>query len=408
MTYAPYPDVLAAMDRHYGYNQGSATPRALRVLLATFWKYPQAGGLSKYIETLKTGLEKAGHHVDVADYQSHGDTAGETKASVEKCLIGRYGHKVEKIVNVLYKLYGYEIQLRRQWDLGSYDIFHAQDRFAANVLGRQNLYYHTPLFYTPHQLGINRSLLLKEIAQGSVEEAFFREIDKAAIRYAYKIITICNAFHEPLRGLGAFPGQLHTVYTGSDLRVPESSGQEKNKLVITSISRMTPRKGHRYLLEALSMIKEHLEGVEVLIVGDGEARHAAETLAKDLELPHVVFCGHRTDIAEILGRSDIYVHSTTSDMLPISVIEAMFGGQAIITTQVNGIPEIIRNNETGFIVDPGNAQQLAEKLILLIHDANARHALATRAQQYAQTHLRASDMAEKIAALYQSCFVSAP
>ena len=398
MKYAPYPYLLRALDQHYGGSRsGTGTP--LRILLTTFWKYPQPGGLSKYIETLKSGLEQLGHQVDVADYRGNRNFDRKMRDAVVDFLGKRYGEANKRVVDSIRKLSAYEINLRHTVNLTHYDIIHAQDRYTANVLGKLNRYYHIPLFYTPHQLGVYRSLLLQDIVPGSVEEAYFRAIDQTAIRYADKIITICHVFDEPLMRLGASPQQLHTIYTGVNLDVPPRSS-EKDDLVISSVSRMTPRKGHRYLLEALDLIREHLGHVRVLIVGDGDVKRDLEKLANDLNLPNVEFTGYRVDIAQILSGSDIYVHPTTSDMLPISVIEAMFAGQAIITTRINGLVEIIKDGETGLIVDPGNASQIAEKLTWLISHEEERQAMGKRARLYAQQYLRADDMVAKIAELY--------
>jgi glycosyltransferase involved in cell wall biosynthesis len=80
----------------------------------------------------------------------------------------------------------------------------------------------------------------------------------------------------------------------------------------------------------------------------------------------------------------------------------MFSNQAIITTNCGGIPEIIKNNYSGFIVEPSNPEQLAEKLLLLLRKKSKRKELAGNAQAFAQQQLTASTMAHKIEIIYRS------
>ncbi|NMP21953.1 glycosyltransferase family 4 protein [Sulfobacillus harzensis] len=407
MDYQPYPHLIQALDRHYGYQMADRASGKLRVLLTTFWPYPQPGGLSRYIGSLKRGLEGFGHHVDIQDYHAPRNATQKFRGSIERDLIRRYfirryGEANAKGISVCQKLRAYELQLRERLSSTRYDVFHAQDRFTANVLGQVSLDYPAPIFYTPHQLGINRSLRLGEIKEGTVEAAFYRAIDRGAIRSASRIITLCDVFHGPLTGLGASPEKLETVYTGIDFPVPQKTRNPSGRVLITSVSRITRRKGHKYLLLALAMIKDYLDNVDVLIVGDGEARKDIERLARHLDLRNVIFGGYREDVADILSGSDIFVHPTTSDMLPICIIEAMFASQAIVTTNVNGIPEIISDGETGFIVEPGSVQPLAEKLLLLVQDATLRKSLGTNARMFAEAHLRADRMARKIVSIYYS------
>ena len=182
----------------------------------------------------------------------------------------------------------------------------------------------------------------------------------------------------------------------------KKSKKSQRKTVITCVSRLRPRKGHEYLFKALALIKDKMKNVEVRIVGDGEMRKTLENQVSELKLKNVSFLGSRDDIPKLLRESDIFVLPTTSDTLPISIIEAMFANQAILTTNCGGIPEIIKDNYSGFIVEPANPKQLAEKLSLLLRKESLRTELAGNAQAFAQQHLTISNMVQKIEEIYQS------
>ena len=131
-------------------------------------------------------------------------------------------------------------------------------------------------------------------------------------------------------------------------------------------------------------------------------REGLENQIRKLQLDNVYFLGSRNDVPELLGESDIFVLPTTSDTLPISLIEAMFAGQAILTTNVGGIPEIIRKDDTGLIIKPANPKQLAEELLLLLQDKSLRERLANQAKRFAEEQLTVSNMVNEIDKVYQS------
>jgi glycosyltransferase involved in cell wall biosynthesis len=420
----PYPYLVSATDRYYGVTQSSeekqrkvkkktsidsSKSKILRILITTYWNYPAVGGLQNYITALKVGLEKLGHIVDIiAPNHFPMDVSKDNEKKIGKetkqFYINRYGCYSDKIVKSNKRLSHYEMMLRNM-DLEKYDIFHAQDRFTANILGRINQSYQKPLLFTPHGFMTQRKLDFNLIEQESVEEAYFLSLDQKAIESSDHIITLCEVFRPILKKLGAKDNKMTTVYTGIDFN-PDNKQKTKttsdDKTVITCISRLRPRKGHKYLFEALALIKSKLINVDVWIVGDGEMREELENQVQALQLSNVSFLGVRNDIAELLSQSDIFVLPTTSDTLPIAIIEAMFANKAIITTNQGGIPEIIQDHHSGLIAEVGNSQQLAEKLSLLLSDSALRETLAQNAGTFAEKHLTSTSMIKKIEEIYQS------
>lgn len=287
-------------------------------------------------------------------------------------------------------------------NLEKYDILHAQDLFTANILGRFNEFYNKPLFYTPHGMFTSNRLKFNIIKKSSVEEAYFTELESKAIEYASHIIVLSDSFREPLIKLGAKNRNITTVITGIDYPVNQREGKEKDsqKLVITCVARLGPRKGHNYLFDALARLKKYTSNVEVLIVGDGQMREKLEKQKKALGLSMVNFLGSRDDVPSLLNKTDIFVLPTINDSLPISIIEAMHSGTAVISTNCGGIPELIKHNKTGIIVEPGDPEQLAHALKFLITNKEVRNKMSTTAKNHAKNHLTVDSMVGKIKHLY--------
>ncbi|MEH7500992.1 glycosyltransferase family 4 protein [Neobacillus drentensis] len=419
-----FPYILSAMDQYYGVNEPyeedeierwwpikspELQNKKMKILITTFWEYPLIGGLQNYITSLKTGLENLGHSVHVIAPNHF--PSSEMKALRDRYseqftqfFINRYGSCNSKILHNISKLYSYYMMLR-DIDLSQYDIIHAQDRYTANVMGLLNQSYQKPLLFTPHGFMTQSRLKFNLMEKGSVEEIYFSAIDGQAIKNADQVIILCDVFRPILKKLGAEEYKMTTVYTGIDFgggKIKKKSKKSQRNTVITCVSRLRPRKGHEYLFKALALIKDKLKNVEVRIVGDGEMRNTLEKQVSELKLKNVSFLGSREDIPKLLSESDIFVLPTTSDTLPISLIEAMFANQAILTTNCGGIPEIIKDNYSGFVVEPANPKQLAEKLSRLLRKESLRTELAGNAQAFALQHLSVSKMTQKIEEIYQS------
>ncbi|WP_281659010.1 glycosyltransferase family 4 protein [Halobacillus sp. Cin3] len=423
-SYFPYPHLIAALDEYYGIKSKPLSaflegkdkkPRRkkktkqkpgqkkLSILLTTFWDYPHTGGLSNYITTLKAGLESMGHKVDIiAPSQFSPKKVQKLREAIvpelKTFFERRYGSSTSKIIQNSRLLYIYE-QMISSVKVEKYDILHAQDLFTANILGRLNEGIGKPLLFTPHGMFTFSRVKFNRIEAGSVEEVYYRKMEEKAIDYATHMVILSDSFREPLSSLGAKPKKLTTIHTGIEFK--ELKRKDRNeKVVIACIARLGPRKGHTHLFKALSMIKRIGQQAEVWIVGDGEMRETLETEAKSLKLSNVKFLGKREDIPAILSKTDIFVLPTVNDNLPISIIEAMHSGAAVLTTDCGGIKEIVHHNQTGLVVEPGHVGQLTTQLQRLLGDEALRKKLGGEAYDYAKKHLTREAMVGRVEELY--------
>ncbi|AKP80305.1 MULTISPECIES: glycosyltransferase family 4 protein [Priestia] len=420
----PYPYLIDTLDQYYGLKSRSSrktiskenskrrsssrknSKKKFSILIATFWSFPHVGGLSNYISTLSKGLKSQGHKVDIISPNQFSMSKVKqfrevATPNLKHFFTKRYGSYNDRILNHQRLIYVYEKMLETI-NLEKYDILHAQDLFTANILGRFNEFYNKPLFYTPHGMFTSNRLKFNIIKKSSVEEAYFTELESKAIEYASHIIVLSDSFREPLIKLGAKNRNITTVITGIDYPVNQREGKEKDsqKLVITCVARLGPRKGHNYLFDALARLKKYTSNVEVLIVGDGQMREKLEKQKKALGLSMVNFLGSRDDVPSLLNKTDIFVLPTINDSLPISIIEAMHSGTAVISTNCGGIPELIKHNKTGIIVEPGDPEQLAHALKFLITNKEVRNKMSTTAKNHAKNHLTVDSMVGKIKHLY--------
>jgi glycosyltransferase involved in cell wall biosynthesis len=130
--------------------------------------------------------------------------------------------------------------------------------------------------------------------------------------------------------------------------------------VLVCLGRLTEEKGHALLLEAMTAVRAAFPGVRLLIVGKGHLRRRLEEQAAALGLGScVAFTGYRADANALVCAADLAVHPSLRDAFPLTNIECLRLGVPVVSTAVDGIPELIRHGESGILVPPGDAGALA-------------------------------------------------
>ncbi|MBW7886970.1 MAG: glycosyltransferase [Bacteroidetes bacterium] len=194
-----------------------------------------------------------------------------------------------------------------------------------------------------------------------------------------KIFAISQAVQGCLVSIGKIPkNKIEVLYDGVDLnrfKLNDSNKQLKKILIIEEdipiigcISRLDIRKGHIYLLKAVKQLVNEFPTIKLVLVGDGNYREELEKEAKNSGINNsVIFTGTQKDINSYLAIFDIFVLPSLHEGLSIAIIEAMAMEKAIIATNVGGIPELIKNEFNGILVEPRKPEELykAMKYLLL-------------------------------------------
>ena len=153
-------------------------------------------------------------------------------------------------------------------------------------------------------------------------------------------------------------------------------------VVLTCVARMEPVKNHALLLEAAALLHGRGRRFELWFVGGGEGRARCERQVAESGLSGAVrFLGYRDDIPELLGRSDIGVLTSLKEGIPRAALEAMAVGLPMVATRVTGTREVVRDGETGILVDVGDAPALAAALERLIDDPALRARMGARGRE---------------------------
>ena len=187
---------------------------------------------------------------------------------------------------------------------------------------------------------------------------------------------VCVSESERAAGIaaGTCDGQTTVVIrTGISLDGPQARPGEVPPQVV-SVGRLAHPKDPLTLVRALAALNGST--FSAVIVGDGPLRPAleAELTALRPSAP-IVLAGDREDVRELLADSHVFVLSTRSEGLPVTVLEAMAAGLPVVACRVGGIPELVVDGETGLLVPRGDPESLAEAIARLLEDAGLRERL---------------------------------
>jgi glycosyltransferase involved in cell wall biosynthesis len=143
--------------------------------------------------------------------------------------------------------------------------------------------------------------------------------------------------------------------------------------------------------------------VKLLLVGDGERREPLEALADSLGVgPATVFAGWREDLATVYGAIDVAAVTSLNEGTPVALVEAMAAGRPVVATAVGGVPDVVVNGVTGFLVPTGDPSGLADALQRLIDDAALAGRMGDSGRRHVAQHFHAERLVSTMHDLYRT------
>lgn len=176
----------------------------------------------------------------------------------------------------------------------------------------------------------------------------------------------------------------------------------EQKIVIFA-GTLRPIKGVKYLIQAMNLIRQKNTKASLMLIGDGEERQSLEELVKESNLGDcVTFVGQvpNEEVLEYMAASDVFVLPSLSEGFPLVILEAMASGLPIVATKVGGLPEIIKEGDNGFLVEPKDSIEIAEKVLLLLQGKELRQRIAKNNRQRAKDYTWAK-VVDSVEQVYQ-------
>lgn len=229
------------------------------------------------------------------------------------------------------------------------------------------------------------------------------------------IVAVSQAVRDILIRDGVAPDRITVVYEGIDVgrieRAPDhrqeiraSLGLRGSERLVVNVAALTAHKGQRYLVAAVPAICAACPDAHVAVFGEGELRDDLQAQARELSLgDRLILAGFRPpeEIPSILKAADVFVMSSVEEGLGTSLFDAMAAGTPIVATRAGGMPEIVRDGETGLLVRARDSAALAEAVLRLLKDAARARRLADAAGAFVRSEGTKERMVEQTVKLYR-------
>jgi glycosyltransferase involved in cell wall biosynthesis len=225
-------------------------------------------------------------------------------------------------------------------------------------------------------------------------KTIYKMADRYSARYVTQYIAVSRALKDRLVKEHGIPAaRISVIYEGVELDQyspnMNASDTVRRSLAITddypiigTIGRLVYQKGFSYFLDAAKRVYSEEKRVRFVIVGHGPEEADLRRLAESLGISEVcTFAGLRFDVAQLLSAFDVFVLSSVLEGLPRTVIEAMAMGCPIVATDIDGVREELKHNETGLLVPPADPIALAKAILMLLDDREKAEHLGRKARK---------------------------
>ena len=241
------------------------------------------------------------------------------------------------------------------------------------------------------RLGGRMPLVVSRRVDFRVDGSWLRR-RKYRSRRVDRYLAISSAVERELLRGGVAPERIRRVPSGIDFsrlhglvpegRFRESLGIAAHELLFCNVAALAPHKDQAMLLAAFAAYRRDGGEGHLVLLGEGELRTALLRQRDELSLSHCVHLpGFVREVLPKLAACDVFVLSSRTEGLGTSMLDAMALGRCVVATRAGGIPDAIRDGETGLLVEPGSATELAKALARVARDADLRLRLGDRARE---------------------------
>lgn len=202
---------------------------------------------------------------------------------------------------------------------------------------------------------------------------------------ADKVLCVSQYIKEYAIKYGCPPEKAEVFYLGAELpNIRRSHRDAKQRTRFVTTGRLAPEKGQGLLINAFAQLLRSIKDAELVLIGDGPSRNELQIAAKTVGIADAVkFMGFQANssVYEELSKADVYVQPSYEEALGIAIVEAMAACLPVVATTVGGIPEIVEDGKTGFLVPSRDVVGLTEAMVALAKDSSLRKKMGFAGRQ---------------------------
>ncbi len=239
-------------------------------------------------------------------------------------------------------------------------------------------------------------------------------VEKFLLKRVRCVVTVSDSLNEIMTSLMGKQNRVLTIKNGIDTglysrrRQPsilkQSLGIPSDCFLMGHVARLTPLKNQGFLLSIFGELSKQCNNLMLVIIGSGPLRAELEDECEKMGISGSVrFLGARTDIPELLSIFDLFLLTSHTEGISITILEAMAAGVPIVASRVGGNPEIIQDSYSGFLLPLNRPGEWVRKILELIENNNERSRISGNARE---TVMRTFSL-EAMAAQYRSVYEKA-
>jgi glycosyltransferase involved in cell wall biosynthesis len=280
---------------------------------------------------------------------------------------------------------------------------------------------YTPFFYglTSRLPGLGRPILFTEHGRHQPDYPRPKRMlaNRLLLSHRDRVVGVGGAVRQALiANEGLPPRRVDVLYNGIDVDAFAATGDTSglrldtrrelgvnpDGFVILQVARLDYLKDHATALRTMARVIKQMPSARLVLVGDGPERPSVEALVRDLNLGGSVrLIGVRKDVDRLLHGADLFLLTSVSEGIPLTVIEAMAAELPIVATDVGGLREIVAEGETGLLAPAKDDAALANHVVRLAGDANLRQMMGTAGRARAKEHFDEPRMADEYGRIYR-------
>jgi len=232
-----------------------------------------------------------------------------------------------------------------------------------------------------------------------------------SINKSDEVTAVSNSLKEDTLRLFSINKDIKVVYNFIDAEKYETDHEECKRIslakpeerILTHVSNFRPVKRTKDVVKIFNEVQKEIPS-KLLMVGDGPDRLKAENLVKQLGIEDkVLFLGNSNEVAKILCYSDIFLLPSQTESFGLAALEAMAANTVVISSNTGGLPEVNIHNETGFLSNLGDVDDMAKNAIRILKDENRLALLKKNAKEHTKL-FSLEAVLPKYEDIYKSCF----
>jgi glycosyltransferase involved in cell wall biosynthesis len=242
---------------------------------------------------------------------------------------------------------------------------------------------------------------------GTAALGIYNHLDRLALKRFNALAAVSDSVAQRLIDSGVSPRKIKTIANGIDVEPFERAqplpavGFDGHK-VVGMVARLDLQKGFEYLLRAVRELCVAFRELKVVIVGEGPDRKAIEDMIQQYGLQrNVVLVGQHSDMPGVYAAIDIFVLPSLNEGLPMTILEAMAASKPVIATKVGAIPSLIKDGDTGLLVDPRDSDGLRNAIARLLTDVDICGRIGVAGHEWVSQNYTSEVMALKYRQMYQ-------